>query len=222
MRVEPRGRVNKNLLIIFAAIGFCTAANHGLFSADKADPTPAPWELMKQFLNPISKQTELLVEAVGQCDVAKAEAALKAGADPNSLGLDNETQLMMVCQNCNNSEMVRVLLKYGAKPDLHDVGGYTALMTACQGEKPDMVKVLLENGADPNLKAHGDDAKSCGTEGYTALMIACRMSWARTVQVLLAHGADPRIVGADGKTALDIAKEQKQKAIIQILERKPK
>jgi ankyrin repeat protein len=90
-----------------------------------------------------------------------------------------------------------------------DVDGITALMIASRAYRPEMTRLLLEHGANPNIKSHDNDSAAMGeTEGYTALMFACRSSSFEMVQVLLDHGADPHCVGADGRTALDIAKQK--------------
>jgi ankyrin repeat protein len=185
--------------------------------------------LLEFFMGPSFSYSDYqLMLAVSHGDDVQAEVALKNGADPNHLGLANETQLMMASQN-GDVKSAEVLLKHGAKPDLKNEVGYTALMIASQFYRPEidkMAKVLLEHGANPNLKADSDDAKSMGTEGYTALMIACRGSTFEMVQILLDHGADPRCVGADGKTALDIAKQrsapQQREPMVKLLEQKLK
>jgi len=53
-------------------------------------------------------------------------------------------------------------------------------------------------------------------------MLACQHSAFKVMQPLLAHGADAKTVGANGQTALDIAKQQKQKPMIELLEKKLK
>jgi len=195
-------------------------------ATDKAAKTKA---LMMMWMGPSFTEADYqLTLAVAHRDDVQAEVALKNGADPNFLDLNNGTQLMLACQN-GPVKLVELLLKHGAKPDLVDADGLTPLMIASRGYRPEITKVLLEYGANPNIKSHNNDsisAKMGGTEGYTALMLACRTSTLAMVRILLDHGADPRCVGADGKTALDIVKQrsrwQEQEPTIELLEQKLK
>lgn len=206
----------KTSVFILAVVGLCAIVAVAQTPVGKDASKKA---LIMYFMGPSFSEADYqLTLAVSHCDDAQAEDALKNGADPNFLGLANETQLMLVCQKCQNDKLAKVLLKYGAKPDLVDEGGYTALMYASQENNPEMAEVLLEHGANPNLTAHSDNAKLIGTEGFTSLMLACQHSAFKVMQTLLAHGADAKTVGANGQTALDIAKQQKQKPMIELLE----
>ncbi|GFS16893.1 ankyrin repeat-containing protein [Elysia marginata] len=50
-----------------------------------------------------------------------------------------------------NIEILNVLLSFGARVDLCDTDGNTALMLACAGNNIHAVRVLVEAGADLNL-----------------------------------------------------------------------
>jgi len=223
----------KITVFILVAIGFCAmdaGAQTSVDAQQATDKAAKTKAMMKLLMGPSFTEADYqLALAVNHCDDVQTEVALKNGADPNFLGLINETQLMLVCQNCNNIKVAEVLLEHGAKPDLMDADGLTALMIASRGYRPETTKVLLEHGANPNIKSHNNDsiaAKMGGTEGYTALMLACRTSTLEMVRILLDHGADPRCVGADGKTALDIVKQNRmwreQEPTIELLKQKLK
>ena len=201
---------------ILVLAGLCTL----VVVAQPADPKAAAKKAFMMISMGLTPSEYDLMMAVTHCDDVQAESALKSGANPNFLGLANETQLMVVCNKCTNVKLAQLLLKYGAKTEFEDDGGYTALMYAAQENRPEMVKALLESGADPNLKADSDNAKSIGTEGFTALMFACEYASIKVVPLLLAHGADTKIVNAKGQTALDMTKQGNQEAIIKLLEGK--
>ena len=64
--------------------------------------------------------------------------------------------------------------------------------------------VLMEYGADPNLAHTGDTFLA----GQTILVIAARDLKVDLVQVLLEHGADVTQVDPEGKSVLDLLREE--------------
>ncbi|XP_052086013.1 serine/threonine-protein phosphatase 6 regulatory ankyrin repeat subunit A-like [Mytilus californianus] len=111
-----------------------------------------------------------------------------------------QTPLCLACRK-GHSEVVKILLKYGAKVDLtveeddfqEDDGlsltiryGYTPLFAACQRKYYEIVDMLLETGANLNK----------------ALYDACREGYLDTVQFLLQKGAQVNLIGRYGQTAL--------------------
>jgi len=89
--------------------------------------------------------------------------------------------------------VARTLLEAGADANLRDKDGSTALIEAAWDSSA--VLVLLQGGANINAQ---------NNRGVTALMNCATpmVAW-----VLLANHADPSIRDADGKTALDLAKQ---------------
>jgi ankyrin repeat protein len=62
----------------------------------------------------------------------------------------------------SNYELVKILIKSGAKLDIANNEGHTPLMIACIKTDFDIIKLLIENGADMNMRTHnGDSALSC-------------------------------------------------------------
>ncbi len=111
------------------------------------------------------------------------------------------------------NDMVRLLLDGGANPNV--LGGVEAqglvctyaLMEAAANGHQDMVRLLLDNGADINV-----------TGGYTyatALMEAAANGREAVMSLLLDKGADPNIRNTGGDTALDWAKCERHRALIQ-------
>jgi serine/threonine-protein kinase len=142
----------------------------------------------------------------------------------------------------NNTPMVEALLNAGAKVDLVDPHGRSALHRASAEAKPDAVRVLLEHHAKPNLRAkdgstpliqavtfgrpvvvqvllnHGADANLADSNENTPLMIAADSKEpARLITLLLEHGAKRELKDSKGRTALQRASESKNTAAIALL-----
>lgn len=118
-----------------------------------------------------------------------------------------------------------------------------ALFIAVQEDEPESLKVLLAAGADVNtgirksrwVLPEGSDWKSASqidpgqggglklmyqTENWTALMEAVEEESVTMVELLLKAGADVAAKAGNGTTALSLAKELKNTAIIRLLERR--
>jgi ankyrin repeat protein len=72
-----------------------------------------------------------------------------------------------------------------------------------------VLRLLLERGVDVN-KTY--------THNLTALMWAAGYGRKAAVELLLAHGVDPRIRDDRGKTAADIARDQRHPEVSALLE----
>jgi ankyrin repeat protein len=93
----------------------------------------------------------------------------------------------------DRAEVVRLLLQAGADPNITDEEGNTALIDAAWDA--DAVLLLIRAGANLNAQSK---------KGYTPLINCAQPEVAR---VLLAYGADPSIRDANGKTALELARQ---------------
>ena len=113
------------------------------------------------------------------------ELLLSRRADANML--DNWLQPLVVvalktrADEDEREEVVRLLLRHGAKPDTRDSSG-TPLIHLCVGQRREgLVRHLLELGADPN---------STDINGTPLLVAAAKLHDRALVQILLEHGAD--------------------------------
>lgn len=110
-----------------------------------------------------------------------------------------------------NKQVVESLLKSGANPSEKDHAGYTALHEAALRGKTEIVRLLLENNADVNCKGN--------IEKDTPLHDATENGYPDCVEILLEFGADVTAKNQKGQTALDIAIEEENKEIEELLRR---
>lgn len=122
---------------------------------------------------------------------------LKAGGDPNIIG-NNSICLppLFICCFNNHYDMVKVLLKNNANPNLSLVDNSTPLFYAVRTCNFKIVKLLLENGADIN---------HINERGNSPLMIAIKMRDAKGVAFLISKGASLTQRDTRGQTPLMIA-----------------
>ncbi len=153
----------------------------------------------------LEKVKELILNNSGECkegNNSKEFVNIK-----NTIGW---TALHLACRNSNignkeiGLEIVKLLLKNRANPNLQDNDGWTALMTASRFSNTEssieIVELLLKYGANPNLQDN---------DGWTALILASRFSneesSIETVEILLKNGANPNLQDNDGWSALMLA-----------------
>lgn len=72
----------------------------------------------------------------------------------------------------------------GARVDLVDIDGHSALHWAALGGNAEVCDVLMENGISPNLQDHA---------GRTPLQCAAYAGYINCMALLIQHDADPNI-----------------------------
>jgi len=106
-------------------------------------------------------------------------------------------------------DLVRALLKKGAKASVHNEFGATPLSEAAVIGDPDILKSLLDAGADVN---------AANEYGQTALMVIARTANVAAAQVLLKKRADVNArEQVRGQTALMWAAAQSQPQMVRLL-----
>ncbi len=88
-----------------------------------------------------------LFDAVAAGDVARVEALLAGGADPNPFDAEGRTPLMVAAQE-GHEELVRALLAKGADPLLTDAQGEGALTKAAAYGHAHIAELLLPHASE--------------------------------------------------------------------------
>ena len=115
-----------------------------------------------------------------------------------------------------HEETTQWLLDHGANIDLvssHRLG-VTPLHSALFGKRIEIARLLIERGANVNIARGGGDWPRTG---WTALHYAAGFALKELVQLLLSHGADVTIRDEQFKTPLDIARDEEQQEIVDLL-----
>jgi hypothetical protein len=144
---------------------------------------------------------------------------------------------LIIAVNYAYYEMVNLLVRYGANPNLKDRDGETALMTAVEKGYTAIVRLLLIGGADPNAQnGDGNTALMIAAKGNlemvalllqkgaltnvrnmhgdTALMSAAMSGNPDIVKALLRNMSDPNLKNDDGKTALEMTDSEEIKQLL--------
>jgi len=150
---------------------------------------------------------------------------LRRGANINARRVDGDTALTEALiyhrtrgpyevshgRQIDNTETIRLLLRYGADPNLRSTLGAPPLGEAASIGDAYVVRMLLTSRADVDM---------VDGHGYTPLMIAAsfmRKSLEDIVRILIQAGADIDLTNPEGETAEDIAKRNGQVEIRRIL-----
>jgi ankyrin repeat protein len=135
---------------------------------------------------------------------------IKSGAEVNSSDASKRPPLHLAVER-NLPTIVKALMDAGAKPDVLDKGGWTPLHHAAAKNQLETAKVLIAGGAQP---------MTLSERGGTPLHEAACSGGKEIIKFLLSQKIDPSIVSKNGVTALDMAKEYKNQAAIDILSKK--
>ena len=115
---------------------------------------------------------------------------------------------------------VEELIDQGANPNIKTDKGIPLLQKVIfwlRNSYPDNQQRMMLK-----LIAKGIDIHATDQYGNTALMTAIIWNLQRTAKILLEFGADPTTKNSLNKTALDLAKEAQNKAIIELLMATPR
>lgn len=152
------------------------------------------------------------VAAAASGNPAVLRAILNYRPDISARGFEGRTALIAAVdswktderKSVNRVEVVRRLLAAGAGVDARDDEGNTALIK--NAWSPDIALLLIQHGADVN---------AANFKGWTPLFSASSPELTRT---LLQHGADINVRNKEGKTALEVARQYNNPAVVAILE----
>ena len=114
----------------------------------------------------------------------------------------------MLVANNGHKEVVELLLKNKASPDLQNKNGVTALMMAAVNGHKEVAELLLTKGASPDLQNNNEG---------TALMLAAVNGHKEVVELLLKNKASPDLKDKEGNTALMLAAQVGHREIVKLL-----
>ena len=130
------------------------------------------------------------------------EKLILAGANPNGTDGKDHGYPLRAAASEESLNLMSFLLDHGARVNLQNEGGETALMYAARYGSLGSVRLLLARKADPNMRDHQDQSpldKAVATLGYPEDR-QCEI-----VRELLEHGADPNCKNARGESPLELA-----------------
>lgn len=154
-----------------------------------------------------AQQTLVDLVRAGQSEAVLA-AITSPDLDVNAESADGSTALLWATYKVDH-ELVRGLLKAGAKPNVTNHFGATPLTEAVKLGDVELTRMLLEAGADPD---------SPNMDGQTALMLASSVGSTKIVEMLLAKGANVNAVeNFRGQTALMWAAAGNHPDIVELL-----
>ncbi|KAK4033969.1 ankyrin repeat-containing domain protein [Parachaetomium inaequale] len=151
----------------------------------------------------------LLHQAVARNNVPLSTLLLERGANVEAATPGGEKPLWTAASQ--GYELVaKLLLQCKADVEAFNAkSGTTALFEAVNRGHTGLVKLLLDSGADIDARRTGSQA--------IPLHRAIMNGDAELVKLLLQHGADVGIPGKDGRSAQQVADEQKEKAFAALL-----
>jgi ankyrin repeat protein len=129
-----------------------------------------------------------LLEAVSEKDVAAVEKLLAEGAGADAVDAEGNSALnyaVNAVEVGGSPDMVALLLKNGADPDVLDSIGQAPLALAAKNGRLEVVQLLLDAGADVNTKF----ALGSGND-KSPLIQAVENGHIEIVELLIARGAD--------------------------------
>jgi ankyrin repeat protein len=177
-------------------------------------------ELKKQLdqgLSPNEKTAQgTTVLMLAARDLEKVKLLLERGADVNARTEAGVTPLMIAARYRGNAEVVRLMLKKGARPNA-DKGvtvrnDASALFYALMAGDLQTAKALAEAGARMN-----DPMKVLGVFYTKPLVYAVFVGDAAMVDYLIGKGASPNEEDVDGVTALEWAAIGNHADVVQVL-----
>ncbi|MDO6743928.1 hypothetical protein BA195_10795 [Tenacibaculum soleae] len=143
--------------------------------------------------------------ALGNIEAIKT--FLSKGNDVNALYGNGQTLLFAAIKNDRSHTIATYLLNNGANPNLI-TDGLTPLMYAVAYQNYTIAKMLITKKANVNLITK---------EKQSAIIFAIKGRDVKALQLLVDNGGDPSIKIQDNYSAIDLAKEENIKVILDVL-----
>ena len=149
---------------------------------------------------------------------------IQKGAEVNAADAEGLSPLGFILSMINEDRKsahlqlpkVKMLLANKADPNARDLAGVSCFMRAVAFGLPDFVEVLLQYKADVRLADKAGNSpliNAVKMHGETGIEI-----YLTIVQILLTNHADPKQANLNGKTALDVAEQYGNPAMISVLQ----
>jgi len=165
-------------------------------------------QLRKQFTNANGNTGKIDIgQSIKLGDIAAVKTFLKEGNDINKTDVKGFTLLFYAIKNDRTNEVAKYLLEEGANPNL-DSNNMSPLMYAVGYRNYTILKELISYKADLNYVS---DKKE------SVLMYAIGGRDKEALQILLEQGTDPDMIIYDNNSAKDLAKEENDKDILEVL-----
>jgi len=150
--------------------------------------------------------------AIQQNSPGLVQFLLESGhVDMNLPDRFNQTPLMQACKG-RNTEILKLLIAYGANLNIQDNNGKTSLIYLCGNKRyyqdADITEYIIENGADPLIKDN---------TGQTPLIWASKSKKIKVIETLIKKGAAINDQDNFGYTALFYAKKHHFNEIANLL-----
>lgn len=189
----------------------------------KATPIDDVFPILQEFVN-MQKAEELLFSY----DIDDVKKAIKLKADLNTKYTSGYAP-EEYCSNEDDIEILDLLLKNGANPNLKVEGGNPLIVSAAEYGNAQAVELLIKYGVSPNQKSPsgdtpltmaaknkddktanvlinaGADVNAKDNEGFTPLMLAVKSKNVKLVKSLLSAGADINATSNNGDTVVSLA-----------------
>ena len=189
------------IYILVAQPTFMTGEDWNLIRAAEDNLVPVARNLLEEGagVDQTLQRTALHVASEkGHAEIV--ELLLEHGADVNARDHLGRVP-MFLALNGRHAEIARQLAEAGTDATVRSHDDTTLLLLALRRDDPDMARWALGAGADVNaIRKESRQA--------SALMAAAASGDLAMVELLLDRGADPSLTNEDGKTALDLTRDQ--------------
>lgn len=151
------------------------------------------------------------------CRAGDREAVMQlltAGANIDAVevsGSPKGATPLLLAMKGGHVKTAQFLVRRKAKQDLADENGHLPLPWAAECGYDGLIRDLIRAGGDPNMK-------SGPNEDTPLLLAAAKKTHAKVVKVLLENGADRMLENKFGDIALDVAEENGNKEVVELLE----
>lgn len=152
-----------------------------------------------------SKDKMTFMRAIDSGDVQKARELIQGGMNPNHCARPNDFPLIAATHALNSTDMLEMLLKEGADPDVSELIGSTALMVAARQNRHAHLRMLIDAGCDIQLQ---------NKDGSSALDFACKAGNLMCVKILLDAGASTHSADRGEMSPMDNALLYNRAAIV--------